>query len=376
MKLKRFFKKWHEYAPIFTIVVSLLFPIVLILHILSIFFTPVANFVNRYPAAGFRFLLAELTGFIPFSLAEILLLLLIPAIIVLTVFAIKLCQKEDPKPSRYYLSTLIGVIFTLYIGYVMTLGTSYFTTTLDRELDLPQIDIPDESLYGATDRVVFEMAPLLDEITFDENGLSVMPYSRFELNRKLLAAYEKVTDIYPFISNNRSLVKGILLSEPLTYTHLSGIYTYFTGEANVNTNFPDSTLVFTTAHEMAHQRGIGREDEANFVAFLVCMHSDDAYIRYSGYSEMFKYLINALHAADTHYFNEAYRIADDRLVNEIYAFNDFYDKYQDNTAADVVGGLNDAYQQMQGIEAGIKSYGLVVDLAVAYLEVYGTFIPQ
>lgn len=373
MKLRAFFKKWHEYAPIFTIVTTLLFPIVLLCHILSIAFTPFANFINRYPAAAVRFLLAKLSGIFPFSLAEILLLLLIPAAIVMTVFAIRLCQKEDPKPSRYYLSTLVGIIFLLYAGYVFTLGTSYFTTTLDKELSLDKKGVSAEALYKTAEQVVNEMNPLLDEITFDEKGMSVMPYTRRELNEKLNDAYKTVTERYPFISTLRSNVKGILLSEPLTYTHLSGIYTYFTGEANVNVNFPESVTAFTMAHEMAHQRGIGREDEANFVAFLVCMASDDAYIRYSGYYEMFKYLVNALYEADTELFNKAYKIADERLKKEIYAFNDFYDKYQDNAAADVTGSLNDAYQQMQGIEAGIKSYGLVVDLAVAYREKHEGF---
>lgn len=373
MKIRAFFKKWHEYCPIFTIVTILLFPIVLSLHILSIYIEPLANFVNRYPAAVGRFLLAKLTGFLPFSLGEVLLLLLVPIVITLVVVAFRLTKKEDPKPSRYFLSGLLSLILCLYFGFVFTLGTSYFTTTLDKELDLNKHAISAEELFAATETVINEMNALLDEIEFDENGMSIMPYSRRELNRKLNDAYKAVSARYGVVSKLRSSPKAILLSEPLTYTHLSGVYSYFTGEANVNVNFPTSVVAFTTAHEMAHQRGFGREDESNFIAFLVCMASDDPYIRYSGYYEMFKYLINALYTADTDLFNEAYRIADDRLVNEIVAFNDFYEKYLDNKAGEITSDLNDAYQQMQGIEAGVQSYGLVVDLAVAYHEKYGRF---
>lgn len=373
MKIKSFFKKWHEYSPIFTMVTVLLFPIVLLFHILSIYCEPIANFVNRYPAALVRGALAWLTNLFPFSVAEIILLLIVPILITLIVIGIRLCKKEDPKPSRYYLSTIVGLLFALYFGFVLTLGTSYFTTTIDKELELQKEKVAKDALYKTTETVVNEMNALIDEIEFDENGMSVMPYSRRELNKKLNEAYKTVTKCYPFISSLRTNVKGILFSEALTYTHLSGVYTYFTGEANVNTNFPSSVVAYTTAHEMAHQRGIGREDEANFVAFLVCMASDDAYIRYSGYYEMFKYLINALYEADTKLFNQAYAIADDRLVGEIVAFNDFYDKYLDNPASDITSDLNDAYQQMQGIEAGVKSYGLVVDLAVAYHQKYERF---
>ena len=150
--------------------------------------------------------------------------------------------------------------------------------------------------------------------------------------------------------------------------HITGVYSFFTGEANVNTNFPDSTLPFTMAHEMAHQRGLAREDEANFVAFLVTMESDDAYIRYSGYYEIFKYFVNALYEADYSLFEELYARADKRLVGEVRAFNTFFKQYEDSAAASVTGSINDAYQQMQGVEEGIKSYGLVVDLTVAYYK--------
>ena len=84
----------------------------------------------------------------------------------------------------------------------------------------------------------------------------------------------------------------------MTYTHISGVYTFFTGEANINVNFPDYTTPFTSAHELSHQRGIGPEDEANFMAFLVCIESDDTYIKYSGYMEVFEYVISALYKTD------------------------------------------------------------------------------
>ena len=367
MKLRKFFKKWHEYSPVFTMVTVFLFPIVLALHILSIFFEPIANFVNRYPASAVRFLLAKVTGILPFSLAEILVFLILPATVVAIVFAFRLCRKEDPKPSRYYLSYLIGFFLLLYTGFVLTLGTSYFTAPLDKELALDKKGVSATELYAACEEVVHEMEPLLDGIAFEASGLSRMSYSFDELNGKLNDAYETVTKDYPFIASLSSNVKGILLSEPLTYTHLSGIYTYFTGEANVNTNFPDSTLAFTMAHEMAHQRGIGREDEANFVAFLVCMESDDPYIRYCGYLNAYEYVASALYRADQELYYKASARLNGEVKAEMAAYNEFYDKYRESTVSEVSGTINNSYLQSQGTP-GTVSYGMVVDLAVAYYK--------
>lgn len=77
--------------------------------------------------------------------------------------------------------------------------------------------------------------------------------------------------------------KPVYFSEALTRLGISGLYFPLTAEPNYNADVPDFQLPFTMAHEMAHQRGIARESEANFVAFLVCISSRDPFIRYSGY---------------------------------------------------------------------------------------------
>ena len=48
------------------------------------------------------------------------------------------------------------------------------------------------------------------------------------------------------------------------------------------------------------------------------------------------------------------------------AYSRFFDKYRESTAAKVVSTTNNAYLTSQKVKAGVKSYGLVTDLAVAY----------
>ena len=49
------------------------------------------------------------------------------------------------------------------------------------------------------------------------------------------------------------------------------------------------------------------------------------------------------------------------------AYSAFFDKYRENVAANVTETVNNTYLTMQGTP-GTKSYGMVVDLAVAYLR--------
>ncbi len=142
-----------------------------------------------------------------------------------------------------------------------------------------------------------------------------------------------------------------------------------TSEANININYPDFIIPYTMAHEMAHQRGIAREDEANFVAFLVCMESDDAYIRYSGYSNMLDYLTDALYSADRELYSEFNsNHYPKEMRSEFSAYSAFFKKYSNSKASVVTKTVNDAFLKSQQQKAGTKSYGLVVDLTVAYYK--------
>ena len=197
-----------------------------------------------------------------------------------------------------------------------------------------------------------------------------MMFSYAEMNEKLNRAWEKVSEKYPCFQSFRSNTKPVMLSGIWTYTHTSGVYSFFTGEANVNVNYPDFIIISSAAHEMAHQRGVAREDEANFASFLVCINSDDPYIRYSGYLDMFREVRDKLYSADKELYNKLVSEMSAETKKEIYSFAKFFDKYRDNVAATVSNKVNDTYITSHGQEAGIKSYGLVVDLLCAYM-LYG-----
>ena len=50
----------------------------------------------------------------------------------------------------------------------------------------------------------------------------------------------------------------------------------------------------------------------------------------------------------------------------MHSYRTFFEKYRDTVVSQVSESVNNAYLVIQGTE-GTKSYGMVVDLAVAYL---------
>ena len=215
--------------------------------------------------------------------------------------------------------------------------------------------------------MIGEVNARVESIEFIEKSSSVSPYSVREINTILLESYKKLSAKYDFLPRLTSYIKPVMLSKPMTYTHIAGVYTYFTGEANLNTNAPDYSIPYTVAHELAHQRGIAREDEANFIAFLVCMESENEYIQYCGYLNLLEYVLNALYSSDKDLWEKTYQKLDNRAIYEMIAYNDFYEPYRDNIVGDISGAVNDAYLQANGTE-GTVSYGLVAELAVAYFN--------
>lgn len=93
---------------------------------------------------------------------------------------------------------------------------------------------------------------------------------------------EALAERYPALARPLySPPKPVLFSELMSYADIAGMYFPFTVESNINTDGPFFTIPATMGHEMAHQCGFMREDEANFIAYLACKQSDDALMRYS-----------------------------------------------------------------------------------------------
>ena len=338
--------------------------VALTVYLISLASPGFADWFCRYPAGAVRAALAYLTSAIPFSFAEFLIILLPVIFVYVVAFGIRKYVDSWRNAGVFALSVLsvASVFFTLF---VFTLGAGYRGTTLDAKLDIERKKVSADELKQTAQILVDRLNAEREKTDYLSDGFSVMPYSYEELNRRLNDAYRTAAREYSFIQSFRSRVKPVMLSEPWTYTHITGVYTYFTGESNLNVNMPSYTLPFTEAHEMAHQRGIAREDEANFVAFLVCISSDDPYIRYSGYLNMFEYIASPLYSADADAYRALWSSLDPDIRGEMTAYNKFFEKYRKNVAATVSSAINDTYLKSQGT-VGEKSYGLVVDLAVAY----------
>ena len=336
-----------------------------LLYVSFVLFEGFADFFNRYISSVVRTVFANATDWIPFSFAEFLLILSPLLIVAAAIYGTKK-YADTWRDVFIYCVTLLSVISLILSVFVIGFAPAYRGKTLDRKLGIDRSDVSAEELYETALILADKINLEKDKIIYDSaTDFSVMPYGLEEMNDKLMDAYDGICDEYDFVQRLDSRVKPVMLSELMSYTHITGIYSFFTGEANINVAFPDYTIPFTAAHELAHQRGIAREDEANFMAFLVCSSSEDAYIRYSAYLNLFEYVSSALYSASPELYQGAISMVDWQVMREMVAYSRFFEKYRDSAASKVSETVNNTSLIIQGTE-GTKSYGMVVDLAVAY----------
>ncbi len=362
--------KIKKYCPVWTLIVLGFALLSLILHIAIITNEGFADWHNNHTAFYIRWFLAKITGIFPFSLAEIVVATIPVWFVLAVIFIIKVSKQGIVKMIRLACS-MLAVLMIFYSLYVLMYAAGFNNPTLDLKMEFDKQPVSAKQLQKTAVQLTNEINKLVDKIEYEDKSFSKMPYSLDEMNKRLIGAYKNASEKYSFIKTFSSRFKPIILSEPLTYTHISGIYSYLTGESNINTNFPDYTLPYTAAHELAHQRGFSREDEANFIAFLVCSESDDDYIKYSGYVGMYEYVVSALNSASRDMYLEIGYDLDIRVRYEMQAYNDFFEKYRGSVASKISGAVNDTVIKIQGDPDGEKSYGLTVDLAVAYYKNLG-----
>ena len=354
-----------ERLPLFSIILLGLAALSFLLVVIARHSVAFATFFNRRISSVVRAILAHATNLFPFSTAELLILLIPVILLILIILAVRI-GANSWKSVLIYTISLISIASMIFTIFVFAYGIGYYVPTLDKQLELDSRPVSAEELKETALWLAEELKAYDSEFRNFSDGATVMPYSLNEMSEKLMDSYQKVSAQHPFLQSLKSKIKPVLFSIAMSETHFTGVYTFFTGEANLNVDFPDYTLPYTAAHEFAHQRGIARENEANFIAFLVCTASDDPYLQYSGYLNLYEYVASALYSASPELYYEVYSKVPAYAKQEMRAYSAFFEQYRESEAGKVGSSINNAFLQANGTVEGTKSYGLVVDLAVAY----------
>ena len=185
-----------------------------------------------------------------------------------------------------------------------------------------------------------------------------------EIIKVLNESYDTAHEFRLFPRGEFAPPKPVYSSEVLTRLGISGIYFPFTAEPNYNADMPDFQLPFSIAHEMAHQRGVARESEANFVAYVVCVNSRDPFVRYSGFRNGLG-VLSELYRVEPEKARELAKQLGTGYREDSRRAALFWAKAS-GTAGALSHRVNDLYLRANRVKAGAADYSNSTTLIIAY----------
>lgn len=303
------------------------------------------------------------------SVMEVLYVLLILAGIAYVIWSVVAIVKAKGRRKRRTYSAVLGAVniaLSIYAGFCLLWGINYWTDSFQDQSGIYAEPIAAEDLLKVTLYFAQQVCLSGEEVPRDENGVFAVSWE--DILAGSISVYDAVEEQFPFLEFDDPGVKPMYFSRLMSIIDFTGFYCPYTGESNVNIDSPACLLPGTVAHELAHQRGIASEQECNFLAILASTTSGQPVYEYSGYLKGFIHLGNALYrlSPDTYWL---IRDAMTDGVNADLAYNTAYWKQFDNTVVkEAAEKAYDGILKVYGDERGIQSYGMVVDMLVAYYK--------
>lgn len=218
-----------------------------------------------------------------------------------------------------------------------------------------------EELRELTAWLVEECNRLGREVTDEELELEDGPGG---VDPALLHGFEVLGEEVPTLAAGGPLLRRPWISPLLSALGITGIYCPFTAEAHLNRDVPLWTRPFASCHEIAHQKGFAREDEAHCIAWQACRRSGDAAFEYSASLVALGEALAALATIDPAGAKELYDRLEERSRRDREKNREYW-LARRSPLSTLSRKANDAYLRSQGQEAGVRSYGRMVDLLVA-----------
>ena len=303
---------------------------------------------------------------VPFSVAELLCGLAAVGVLVFVFCGVRALVRTAHKGRVLYALalTLLGAVLTVYSLFCLLWGANYYA---DSFTDQSGIAVEPVALDDLA-RVTEQFAALVNEYAGDipRNADGMAAVKRADVLAYAPKIYTNLYGEFPFLEMTDVAPKAVYFSRVMSAMGFTGFYSPFTGECNVNVDYPAATLPTTVAHELAHRRGIASEQECNFLSVLAALRCEDSVYRYAGALSGYIYLSNALYAADTECYRTVRATLDERVIADMRASSAYWAQFE-GPVDTVSNAVYDSFLKSYGT-IGVKSYGACVDLLVAYYK--------
>ncbi len=306
--------------------------------------------------------LRKLTGWIPFSIGDILYIIL--AISILSF----LWRKVRTRKASWdvTINKAGWLVCIAYFWFHAIWGMNYYRQPLHKVLGLNH-KYSTEELEKVVEKLT-EISNKQHRIIVSNDSIKVnTPYTNEEIFNKTVPSYKALQKTFLTLDYSTKSIKHSIFSKPLIYMGFSGYINPFTVEAQVSSLLLPYKMPTTSGHEEAHQLGFAKENEANFIGALACMHSEDPYFKFSGYTFALRYCVHDLYRRD-----QQKGICAIEKINKGIRLNwqevrEFWDRYE-NPTEPLFKAFYNQFLKANNQSKGIKTYSYVVALFVNYFN--------
>ncbi len=315
-------------------------------------------FINKF--------LFFISNIFKFSLGEILFYIFIALILILIIkFIYNLIHHHNRKKVFTMGIINIAVVLSIiYFLFIVLWGLNYHRLPLSNNINLEVKPVSIEILHSLCEDLIGKTNYLRENVDEDEFGVAYIDDNFENIAERSQLGFNELKKKYNFFDLKISKPKGVIFSKALSYAGIAGVYSPFTGEANINTMVPQPMLPNTTTHEIAHQLGFAREDEANYIAYLACIHHPDKDFQYSGMLLALIHSMNTLYRQDINSYNQLIDDYSNGVRRDLTAINNFWNSYK-GPIEKTSQKINNTYLKSNLQKDGTKSYGRMVDLLIA-----------
>lgn len=310
----------------------------------------------------------------PFNVAEIIWTLGVLFVVVLVGRSLFLVlrslfhklQGYPARPLRRLLRRSLAILsagLIIYSGYTAMWGINYYGDTFSQRSGLQGRKTTTAELAALTAAFADKCNELSDQVPRNGNGLYVGDLEA--LFQRSHGQYQVLYDEFPCLDLDECPARPMFYSRLMSYLNFTGFYFPFTGESLVNVDAPYCLVPVTILHELAHQRNVAMEDEANFLAIVVGLHTDDTEFQYSSALMGYIHLSNALFSADRDAWRQISAGLNKAVRQDLNANNTYWAQFK-TPAGDAAEAVYSSFARSYEQEDIMKSYGACVDLLAAY----------
>lgn len=298
-----------------------------------------------------------LFSWIPFSFGDLLYLLLG----VFILYQVVLCFKK--KSRNKAVLKLLAVFNIFYFIYQVFWGMLYFQTPVIKKLSSQKEPEIGQAKILAL-RYLEKCKTTRQSVREDKNGVFVIT----DLNSIQTEILSRQAQLPKYISDKDApqinAFKPSLFKTVMNFTGILGYYNPFTAEAQYNAELPHTFIPFTSAHESSHQLGFAREQEANFIGYLIGINSKNTDLRYSTEYFTLKSLLRFIVEQDPEFVKSVLKQYSPAMKRDRMYERNFMFRHQ-GWLDDFFGFTNNLFLKTNQQE-GAVTYSYFIDLLLNY----------